>query len=391
MAKAQNKTKQGLSASIKEEVEIIEGPLKEPRKFSIAWIIQATLISLVILLIASGYSILNAIGNDPLKARSLPYELEANRGVSYVVHDLLDDKYPPFLISLWVQLNADDYRGIQRGFYVIDGKISIKNLLEKMKRGEVYVEDPQTLPIAEGMQFELILKRMMARGDLQNDLIVLKDVPAFIQKTLESKELIEAIGGVHDSLEGLLLPATYPYYKDNTASDIIAYALKDMAQYMLTSWPSKDDGLELKDPYEALILASLVERESAIAEEMPQIASVFYNRLKKGMRLQTDPAVMYGVSPLFRGPLRASQLKKDTPYNTYTRAGLPPTPIAMPSKNAIDAVLHPANSKAIFFVAKSHDPKDGHVFSDTLDEHNSAVAVYKKRVREYLKETKNSK
>ena len=138
-------------------------------------------------------------------------------------------------------------------------------------------------------------------------------------------------------------------------------------------------------PYQVLIMASLVERESSLEEERTLIAGVFLNRLRKGMMLQTDPAVMYGVSPDFRGPLLRSQLKRDTPYNTYTRAGLPPTPIAMPSESSIMAVLHPARTKALYFVAKGPDPDDGHVFSETLAQHNKAVREYRRAVRAYKK------
>ena len=130
-------------------------------------------------------------------------------------------------------------------------------------------------------------------------------------------------------------------------------------------------------------MASLVERESSLASERAQIAGVFLNRLRKGIKLQTDPAVMYGVSPDFRGPLLRSQLRRDTPYNTYTRAGLPPTPIAMPSVESIQAVLHPSSTKALYFVAKGPDPNDGHVFSETLNQHNKAVREYRRAVRAY--------
>ena len=154
----------------------------------------------------------------------------------------------------------------------------------------------------------------------------------------------------------------------------------------MEEWPLRSDKQMLKDPYEALILASIVERESSLRSEQPLIAGVFFNRLKKGMKLQTDPAVMYGVEPGFRGPLKRSQLEKDTPYNTYTRIGLPPTPIAMPGKDAVQAVLHPSSTKALYFVAKGPDPQDGHNFAETLRQHNRNVAEYRKNVREYKKQ-----
>ena len=145
--------------------------------------------------------------------------------------------------------------------------------------------------------------------------------------------------------------------------------------------PKKSD--LIKTPYEALILASLIEKETLIDEERTLISSAFYNRLKIGMRLQTDPSVMYGVSKTFKGKLTKSHLKKDTPYNTYTRAGLPPTPICMPRESSIYAALHPENSSYLYFVAKTESPKDGHAFTSSLDEHNKAVAAYRKRIKDY--------
>ena len=229
------------------------------------------------------------------------------------------------------------------------------------------------------------LKRIKRFEDLPADAEFEKkidDPKKFLADTLTDKEL-EAIGGIHDSLEGLLFPATYPYFEKDTDLSMVKKALKHMASYMEKEWPKRDQSILLKDPYEALILASIIERESSIGAERNKIAAVFYNRLKKGMMLQTDPAVMYGVSPDFKGPLTRSQLRKDTPYNTYTRTGLTPTPISMPGAESIQAALHPEKSDALYFVAKSHDPKDGHIFSNSLQEHNKAVSQYRKKVKEY--------
>ena len=159
---------------------------------------------------------------------------------------------------------------------------------------------------------------------------------------------------------------------------------------MAAQWPDRDQSAWVKTPYEALIIASIIERETLVDDERPYVAAVFYNRLKKNMRLQTDPTVMYGISPDFSGRLSREQLRKDTPYNTYTRGGLPPTPIAMPSKASIEAALHPADSKALYFVAADVSPTKGHVFTNSLDDHNKAVAQYRRKVREYKKNLKNA-
>jgi UPF0755 protein len=146
-----------------------------------------------------------------------------------------------------------------------------------------------------------------------------------------------------------------------------------MERYLAEAWAARDEDLPLNTPYEALTLASIVEKETGVAEERPVIAGVFIRRLKKGMRLQTDPTVIYGLGDRFDGNLRASDLRSDTPYNTYTRDGLPPTPIAMPGAASIHAVLHPDNGDALFFVA---DGTGGHYFSRTLKEHELAVKKF---------------
>jgi UPF0755 protein len=146
-----------------------------------------------------------------------------------------------------------------------------------------------------------------------------------------------------------------------------------MAERLAAEWEGRDDGLPLETPYEALILASIVERESAVPDERPMIAGVFVSRLKKGMRLQTDPTVIYGLGDDFDGDIRWADLRRDTPYNTYTRNGLPPTPIALPSGEALHAALNPAETDALYFVSRG----DGsHYFSKTLEEHNAAVSKY---------------
>jgi UPF0755 protein len=151
-----------------------------------------------------------------------------------------------------------------------------------------------------------------------------------------------------------------------------------MQQALDRQWQERSEGLPLKTAYEALILASIVERETAVADERPLIAAVFINRLRKRMRLQTDPTVIYGLGSDFDGDIRFRDLKRDTPYNTYTRGGLPPTPIALPSEASIHAVLHPAESRALYFVAIG----DGrHHFSTTLSEHNAAVNRYQRKRR----------
>ena len=325
------------------------------------------------------------ISNHKIYVEGKVYELKGGATVKQTVIDLLKDDYPDFMLSLWSTVYGRNFSGIQKGKYYADGSKSLTDFLHSMQKGEVFMPKTPVITLVEGMTLSAFLKRLESVEDVPADAEFEKkisDPKKFLADTLTDKEL-EAIGGIHDSLEGLLFPATYPYFEKDTDLSMIKKALKHMASYMEKEWPKRDKTILVKDPYDALILASIIERESSIGAERNKIATVFYNRLKRGMMLQTDPAVMYGVSPDFKGPLTRSQLRKDTPYNTYTRTGLTPTPISMPGAESIQAALHPEKSDALYFVAKSHDPKDGHIFSNSLQEHNKAVSQYRKKVKEY--------
>ena len=192
---------------------------------------------------------------------------------------------------------------------------------------------------------------------------------------MSDAELLQAIGAEESHLEGLLFPDTYFYAPHTSDLDVLRRAYRLQHDKLLAAWEARAPGLPYRTPYEALILASIVEKETGAASERPRIAGVFLNRLKRGMRLQTDPAVIYGLGENFDGNLRKADLQTDTPYNTYTRTGLPPTPIAMPSEAAIEAALNPARTDALYFVARG----DGtHVFSSTLEAHNRAVNRYQR-------------
>ena len=187
---------------------------------------------------------------------------------------------------------------------------------------------------------------------------------------------MRSIGAGGEAPEGRFLPETYAYVKGDSDLDILRRAHAAMVRTLATLWPSRDPQLPLATPYEALILASIVERETGRADERTRIAGVFVRRLENHMLLQTDPAVIYGMGAAYAGNLRKADLTTDTPYNTYTRAGLPPTPIALPGKPALVAALHPAAGNALYFVARG----DGtHVFADTLDEHNRNVDCYQRK------------
>ncbi len=207
----------------------------------------------------------------------------------------------------------------------------------------------------------------------------LRDVVANIQKQahltqdLDTENLATQISSTQENLEGWLFPDTYHYHSEDTASGVLKRAYSKMQQELDAAWQTRAADLVLSSPYEALILASIIEKETGLASERPLISAVFTNRLKTNMRLQTDPTVIYGIGADFDGDIKRKDLTTYTPYNTYKIKGLPPTPIAMPSKAAILAAVNPPESEYVYFVAKG----DGsHQFSKTLQEHNRAVKQY---------------
>ena len=339
------------------------------------------------------YDQVTKVNSYQVAAMAEPYVLKEGATLNSVVRELAGKDFNPYILNAWVKIYRFSYPVIQRGEYAVDGVKTLPQLLADMRDGNVIKVQLPTLSMIEGMNLSMIKRRLQAREDVAQDPeldLILNKPSEFIKvilvRSASDETLLQAIGGTHDSLEGLLMPATYEYEPGKTTSvQLVAKSLVKMAEYMRDRYIERNMEIDsiAPTPYHVLILASLVERESSIESELPLIAGVFVNRLKKGIRLQTDPAVMYGVSPDFRGPLRLSQLRKDTPYNTYTRAGLPPTPIAMPSAASIEAVLNPANTNALYFVARGPDPKEGHIFSATLQEHNRAVAQYRKAVKNY--------
>nr|WP_255784085.1 endolytic transglycosylase MltG [Lysobacter chinensis] len=198
---------------------------------------------------------------------------------------------------------------------------------------------------------------------------------------LDDAALMAALGHPGQHPEGRFLPETYHYTRGDSDLDLLRRAYAAMDKALDEAWAARDPASVLKTPDEMLILASIVEKETGIAGERAQIAGVFERRLAAGMKLQTDPTVIYGLGAAYDGNIRRRDLQTDTPYNTYTRSGLPPTPIAMPGVDALQAVARPADGDALYFVAVG-DGSGRHVFSRTLAEHNAAVARYVQRYRQ---------
>jgi UPF0755 protein len=203
--------------------------------------------------------------------------------------------------------------------------------------------------------------------------------PALIHQTkgMTNRELLQSLNLSYPSDEGIFLPDTYIFDPDEPDLNIYRRAAQGMQKQLTQSWDQKEVDLPLKTSYELLILASIIEKETGRSSDRDMVSAVFVNRLNKGMPLQTDPTVIYGIGPKFDGNLRKADLHKDTSYNTYLHKGLPPTPIAMPSKESILAAAHPAKSNALFFVAKGDGSSH---FSQSLKEHESAVDQYQRKI-----------
>ena len=255
---------------------------------------------------------------------------------------------------------------IRTGRYEIAARESPQDILRQLIEGRVVLE---TLTVIEGWRF----------ADMRR---AVEDHPQ-IRVTLRGQDIagvMSAIGHPGENPEGRFFPDTYRFAAGTTDRELFALSYRKMAETLEAAWNARAPALPIKSAYEALTLASIVEKETGLASERARIAGVFVTRLRKNMRLQTDPTVIYGLGAAYDGNIRERDLRMDTPYNTYTRSGLPPTPIALPSREAIEAATRPLETGDIFFVATGIG--DGsHVFSATLEEHNAAVQRYLARLR----------
>ena len=265
-----------------------------------------------------------------------------------------------------LQLRVRGWPQVKSGRYDIAAGASPAEILRQLEEGRVILE---SLTIVEGWTFADMRKVIEAHPQLKITL-----------HGKDTAELMAAIGHGGEHPEGRFFPDTYRFAAGTTDRDLLILAYRKMSDALDAAWAARAPDLPLANAYEALTLASIVEKETGLASERPRIAGVFVTRLRRHMRLQTDPTVIYGIGPSYDGNIRERDLRTDTPYNTYTRNGLPPTPIALPSREAIEAVTRPLESGDIFFVATGNG--DGsHVFSATLEAHNAAVARYLARLK----------
>lgn len=271
----------------------------------------------------------------------------------------------------WLGYLTGRSRQLKAGEYQFRAGITAAELLDQIVAGRV-IEYP--LVLVEGWNFRQVLQTVRSAHKLTQTLA-----------GLSSEEIMARLArpGVHP--EGRFFPDTYYYSAGHTDAQLLSRAAEKMQSALEEEWQRRADDLPLRTMDEALVLASIIEKETSRPDERGQIAGVFINRLRKGMRLQSDPTVIYGLGPQFDGNIRLKDLRNDTAYNTYTRGGLPPTPIAMPGRESLAAALHPAPTAALYFVSRG----DGsHVFSETLEAHAAAVVKYQLGGRSGKRNTK---
>lgn len=299
-----------------------------------------------------------------IEAETLDYQIKSGRSLSSVIYDLANKdiiKHPRYL--LWYARFNGLSNKMKTGDYRLTNELSNQQFLDNIFSGKVI---QFTLTVIEGWSFQQMMDEINQHPHIQH---TIAELP---------KDKIMQKLGLEGHYEGQFLPDTYHFPKHITDIDFLKRANASMQTVLKQEWDNRAVGLIYKTPYEALIMASIIEKETGLASERQQISGVFLRRLEKGMRLQTDPTVIYGMGDSFKGNLRKRDLLNDTPYNTYRRHGLPPTPIALPGKEAIYAALHPAEGNELYFVSRG----DGsHHFSATLREHNNAVIKYQLKGR----------
>lgn len=328
---------------------------------------------LVILLMGSllvGASSVNRWINEPL-ALEEDYILEIKKGytLSKLAYQLERENILPSARFFLLYARITEKTKLEIGEYLLVKGSSQEQLLNLLQSDNVL---SYTVTLVEGKTFNDFLTALHAEEKIQKTLDI----------TQENQALLQALAVDKKHPEGWFFPDTYQYVSGMTDKEILQQAYEKMERVLKEEWDNKSENLPYKTPYDALIMASIIEKETGVAYERAEIAGVFVRRLQKGMRLQTDPTIIYGLGDAYKGNIRRKHLVQYTPYNTYMIDGLPPTPIAMPGREAIHAALNPKLGEALYFVAKG----DGsHYFSATLAEHNKAVVEYqiKKRSKQY--------
>lgn len=284
--------------------------------------------------------------------------------VSQRLYDSGLSPVPSVYLDIYARLQGNAQQ-IKAGEYRVQADATLPDLLNLFISGRVV---QYSLTIIEGMTANQLFEKMLAHPKLK---ITLNE--------LNNETVREALAIDNERVEGWFLPETYHFPANTTDVQFLRRAHQKMQNQLENTWQQMSEKLPYESAYEVLIMASIIEKESAIPEERPEISGVFVRRLDKGMRLQTDPTVIYGMGESYDGNIRKKDLQTDTPYNTYTRFGLPPTPICLPSKESIEAAMNPAEGTSLYFVAGAEN--GGHVFSDNLEDHNRAVRQYWNNMR----------
>ncbi len=291
-----------------------------------------------------------------------PFEISSGSSLGAAA-DQIDAAGVPLNRTLFILLARLSGKGakIKAGSYELKPGASPLALLDQLVRGE---HAQEALVIIEGWTFRQMRDAIAAHPGLRHDTVGLSE-----------KELLAKVAPGNKAAEGLFFPDTYRFAKGASELQIYRQAHQQLARRLEKAWAERDPSLPYKTPYEALIMASIIEKETGAEAERSLVAAVFINRLRIGMLLQTDPTVIYGMGDKFQGNIRKRDLQTDTPYNTYTRAGLPPTPISLPGAAALAAAFNPARSDALYFVSRGDGSSH---FSTNLNDHNRAVNKYQR-------------
>jgi UPF0755 protein len=307
----------------------------------------------------------------PLAEEAL-FEIRPGRGLGGIARELETEGLltHPRLFTLYGRY-TDQAARVQAGEYRIAVGETPRGLLARFVSGKVYT---RSVTIVEGWTFAEALAQLQAQPALR------VETPGMTAEALRAAVWPKDEPLPGDRLEGWLFPDTYHYTRNDSDLALLRRGVERMRNELAAAWSERAPDLPLETPYEALVLASIIEKETALDEERAQVAGVMVRRLERGMRLQTDPTVIYGLGESFDGNIRRADLTRDTPYNTYTRRGLPPTPIALPGLASLRAAVAPADGDTLYFVATG-EPDGSHYFSATLEEHNAAVRRYLERRR----------
>jgi UPF0755 protein len=331
---------------------------------SIIKLIFLVLLSIAALSLYFSYDAYQQQSETLIKVSAKPeqavFDIKKGSGIGQIANKLAQQKIIPNALNFKMLARMQNKsHQLKAGEYQLLPSMSITDLLNLFVSGKTL---QYQLSIIEGKTFKDLYR-------------AIRQHPSLVQTLSDAdyQNIMLKLGSTKGNPEGWFYPDTYNFPRKTTDLQFLQRAHKKMQQYLQTAWQKREKNSLIKTPYEALILASMVEKETGVASERALIAGVFFNRLKIDMLLQTDPTVIYGMGDQYTGNIRKVDLKRDTPYNTYTRKGLTPTPIATPSLDAIQAVFHPRKTEAFYFVA---DGLGGHNFSKTYQEHKKAVAKY---------------